>query len=323
MLRIGSQGLIHQFIKSTKTKMKKLCVIIPSFRGFTALPTIESALNQQGEIEVQVLVAGKSCQDKKFVDLCDSIDPRVVAVPSPDEGPIMPGRARNIALDYLALNGGSSEDYVLFLDDDIVIPTNFAHKLIEFLDSHTDTFAVMSRLETRPVSYTSRVIDYSNFWWLQVRKDIADIGWLGGGLTMTKYSSIGNSRFPSNRMIREDTKFFQDLALKTGKRMSIYSGITAEHWHSRKGWKELIRYQYKNGEGQIEEGSNLNLGRRWQIKQTLHLSRTAIRANWKSLWWRPWLVLGIVLSFAVMTEGSRAYANHRSSNSSIFSKNQS
>lgn len=277
--------------------MQRIAVVIPSVRPGKVKNSVSSALAQAGVEVKNVFVSGDVCRDEiaRKEIIVQGINVKCIVPPS--EGKTLPGAARNLALDFIT---PEQFDYVLFLDDDITIPPDFTSTLIKFLDTNLQVGAVMGRVQTSPSSFIAKVIDYSNFWWLQVTKDITDLGWLGAGATLCRVADLGDLRFREDVLVGEDRELWERFSSQTGKKLGICSTTTALHNHERNTLSDLIRYQYANGRNLAKvypshSKSPLKfLGKVW--RQTKH----AISMNREFLLPRPWLCIGILFSFTVM-----------------------
>lgn len=284
--------------------MKKLFVIIPSIKNEGAFPSIRSALAQRGFDEVVVIIAGKSACSHELKELCRDYDSVFFDDYYADK--ILPGKARNRGLDLASEKLGiSSDDYVLFLDDDITVPESFSEELKSFLEMFYRSVAVMGRVESRPANYWTRIIDYSNFWWLQVRYHIHNLGWLGAGATLIRFSDIGTTRFKEDMSVGEDTDFFMRIAREKSRLLSIDALATCEHYHGRESLSDVINYQYRNGLMHTDWYSD-GFSLRHFLRQFLGASKTAVFANKRFLVFRPHILLGVIFCFFVCFLGTQA-----------------
>lgn len=283
--------------------MSRLFVIIPSVRNEQALPSIKSGLFQKGFDDVFVILAGKSAASDGLRNACAELSPKIYFDPSRAEK-ILPGTARNNGLKVASENGIREDDYVLFLDDDIVAPEGFAAELRSFLETFTDSAAVMGRVESRPANLWTRIIDYSNFWWLQVRHHVRDLGWLGAGATMISYGSVKDTCFREDMHVGEDTDFFMRIARREGKKLSIDALVTCEHFHGRESFSDFVSYQYKNGLLHTDWYSDGFSFKRF-LNQFIGASTTAISENKGYLARRPHILLGVLMSFFICFFGTQ------------------
>ena len=193
-----------------------LFVIMPTTRGIGAVKSIQSASKQVGFSNIVVLVAGKSSNDQELRRRCTACFGDAVRIlPCPDKEHILPGEARNLGIDYV-FSHGDKGSYLLFLDDDIVLPPDYAIVLKCFVDKY-DLSAAMGRVVSYPINFWSKVIDYSNFWWLQQTRNCIDRGWLGAGATLMKTENTENIRFLTDISVNEDTEFFDQVTHSTGR----------------------------------------------------------------------------------------------------------
>lgn len=284
--------------------MVELAVIIPSVKGLEAVPTLESALAQKGFSSLVVIVTGSSCARKDFRAACADLSPNLIPA-DPHPGKILPGRARNTGMDILKKHHQKA-DYILFLDDDILVPDDFALTLKQFLEDHPTVTAVMGRVESAPRTYWTRVIDYSNFWWLQVDKDIPDLGWLGAGATMTPFEKLDNLRFDEDLRVNEDTDFFHRLSQSSGGSLAVCAGTTCQHNHSRRRFREFVKYQFHNGINSRKHFHSRKVGVRSiliGIRNSLAFFKKTIIVNRGRLLKRPHLLLGISLAIIIYEYG--------------------
>lgn len=281
--------------------IQSLSVIIPTVRGQKALPTIESALKQEGFSRVEVLVCGKSSLDRDFRQVCEvRFGNQVKVLSCPEKEKVLPGEARNIGLDYLQKQKEPT-GFVLFLDDDIVAPAEYAAILRRFLEE-TTACAAMGRVQSMPVNCWSRIIDYSNFWWLRMEQDVPDLGWLGTGATLLAWESIGTIRFREDVAVNEDVLFFAEVAQSAKGTLGVCSRIECEHHHNRSSFCGLVSYQFNNGYYGVNfHQSHYRLGaalRRWYS-----FTKTAVMRNRGYVRKRPWLAVGIMASFFMFEAG--------------------
>lgn len=289
--------------------LSSLFVIIPTTRGIAAFPTIASAINQQGFRTVTVLICGESALDNGFRVQCQKrFGTNIRVLSGPIRKPILPGEARNIGLDYIR-EFATSDDYVLFVDDDIRLPSNYSIMLCRFLQE-TSTVAAMGRIVSYPVNIWSKVIDYSNFWWLQLEKNCTNLGCLGAGATLLKFDDMNDIRFPSDIAVNEDTVYFSQLQRQTGKTLGICASITCRHCHNRGSLVALAKYQFANG----SRGTNYRHGKKGALTNSLRRwknnSMAAIRANATYMRTHRIEMIGVVFSFFIMECGS-LYASYR------------
>lgn len=223
----------------------KLYAIIPTTRGSSSFLSIDSVLRQKGFNQVEVIVTGNSTSDPKF---CNALKLRygksVTILRSKKK--LAPGAARNVGLNFLQKN--KNYKWVMFLDDDIIIPDNYCHVLRRFLQI-TNSCAVIGNVMSKINNISTKILDYSNFWWLQKNKDCINRGWMGAGATLIKSTKLERILFTEKFYINEDTGFFDTLSKKTGLPLSTCSSVTAIHDHSRVNLWQLIKYQFANGVG--------------------------------------------------------------------------
>jgi GT2 family glycosyltransferase len=280
-----------------------LYIIIPTTRGEKAFRTITSALNQKGFKNLIVLIVGESSCDQLFINKCENrFGSRVNILPSLAKKKILPGEARNIGIEY-AVKHGDLWDYILFIDDDINLPSNYAITLKKFI-SNSRMVAAMGRVSSYPVSIWSRIIDYSNFWWLQSHKDCINRGWLGAGASLIKIGDVSNVRFLSDIAVNEDTDFFAKVSVATGKTLGVCSSVVCKHCHDRGSLAGLIKYQFFNG----YNGANYRYHGRRVLLQSLHrwqnYSSAAIIENKEYLRAHIIEIFGVIFSFFIMECGA-------------------
>lgn len=286
-------------------KPPKLAVIIPSIRELDALPTIKSALEQVGFDTVDVVVAGKSCSDDAFRSACRKLSSHILLGNPHDMDRIPPGMARNECLKIMEKRL-ADHDYVLFVDDDIILPVDFAITLVRFIRKENPVAAAMGRVVSTPRTYWMKVIDYSNFWWLQIEENVTDMNWLGAGATLIPIEKIGGITFNEWMYVNEDTDFFQKVAKTHRGKLGICAEVTCFHNHKRGRFREFVKYQFNNGR---RSKFALN-SRKFSIKtllkrfrDTFLLYKKALIANRRFLVKRPHIALGILLSFTVYAIG--------------------
>lgn len=289
--------------------MSILIVIIPTTRGHAAFPSIRSALCQKGFDRVDVVVSGNSCSDPVFRMECENLSPRLHAVAPSVPALRLPGGARNDALDA-AMARFPDASYVFFLDDDVQVPENYCETLKRLLDEQPAVAAVMGRLESSPANYWGRVIDHSNFWWLQVETNILDLGWLGAGCTMAQVAEVRGIRFDESVRVGEDVAFFRAVAARAGKTLAVCSKVTGHHVHGRCSAHGVVQFQIANGlrlaACHHPDGVDFRRGVR-NIRGNL---RAAWTANSRYLAARPLVAIGVAISFSLFELGIQL-ASHR------------
>ncbi len=269
---------------------------MPSVRGLGALPAVESALALTGFSSVTVIVGGKSCSHDAFVQQCRQLTGDVRLTASMGDKIVLPGEARNRCLDILEKDI-PDVTHVLFLDDDIVAPEDFGTVLVDFLEKEKNVVAAMGRVVSAPKNYWNRLIDYTTFWWLQVRRNIPNLGWLGGGATMVRYRDIEGLEFDETLMKNEDTFFFKEVARRSGGTLGICAETSCLHYHGRATMKDVLHYQYINGKNSKHEfhASRLNLKAFFiGLRNMAVYAKRAFGANWKYLLPRPHLAFGVL-----------------------------
>jgi GT2 family glycosyltransferase len=285
--------------------MSQLAVVVPSIRGMEALPAIESALKQRDFDKIKVIIAGKSCEDVGFINRCHELSEDILTIKPLADGKSTPGQVRNQCLHVL---GEKVEEYnyVLFLDDDIVVPEDFAAMLVNFLRREKPMVAAMGRVVSSPRNYWTKIIDYSNFWWLQVEKDITDLTWLGAGATLVPSKAIQGMIFDESLRINEDTDFFRRLAEKDKGRLGVCAATTCYHNHARDTFKEFIKYQFSNGKLSIREFHSSKVSLRSLVigfRNILSFFKKALLANGRYLIKRPHVLLGVLVSIIIYELG--------------------
>ena len=304
-----------------KFSEKKLLVIIPSINGVKALPTIRSGFSQSGFRLVTIVIAGKSTRDEAFLSTLkeEFHDFDVHVATCKNKETVLPGESRNDGTDY-AKKTGLTSDYLLFLDDDIVIPEDYSLILAKFLEKN-GSCAVMGRVTSKPVNYWTRAIDYSNFWWLQMKESVVDRKWLGAGATLMKSKDIANLRFRVNAAINEDVLFFRLLSKKTKKKLSFCTETGADHNHSRHNFIEFYRYQFNNGKNGVRfRGNGINIIS--ALKKARRNYYMAARANNVCLSKTPALAFGVIMSFLIFQMGIE-YGGFLKMHNNFFRKTKS
>jgi len=284
-------------------KSSSLYVVMPTTRGVKAFPSIHSALSQKGFSSVKVLICGKSANDELFISECGrNFDDSVLILPCAKKEKVLPGEARNIGLEYIAARK-SPGDYLLFLDDDIYLPSDYAWKLKEFLATFGQV-AAMGKIVSKPVNIWSKIIDYSNFWWLQLEHDRPDLGWLGTGATLIECCYATAVRFRPDVAVNEDVIFFAQIEKISGKHLGICANTKCYHCHDRGSFLGLLRYQFNNG----RRGINYRLDKRKALyasyKRWGTYSKSAIKANFKYLKKNVLILFGISFSFLIFEFGA-------------------
>lgn len=285
--------------------VKHLAIIIPSVRGVKAIPTIKSALKLEGVFSVKVIVAGNSCNDEGFRKRCKKISPHVLLGKPHSQDLITPGRARNEGLKILSQNFPETQ-YVMFVDDDILLPEDYATVLIRFIEKEKKVVAAMGRVVSFPSCYWNQVLDYSNFWWLQVRYNITDLGWMGTGATMMLYQNIQGILFDESLKVNEDTDYFQRTSEMNKGTLGICADSTCLHSHSCCKFMDLVRYQYNNGLHSEREFHSPNISLKsvlTGLRNSLAIYKKAFNANREYLLKRPHLILGVLFSFIIYEVG--------------------
>lgn len=295
----------------------KLDIIIPSTRGSAALPSIKSALCQMGFSNIRVAVTGTSCSQPVFREMSGGLSSDLLLGPASSVSPLSPGKARNQGLALLG-EQRSEADYLLFLDDDILLPADYAAHLRRFMEEHTSLAAAMGRVVSRPTSYWSLVGDYSNFWWLQEKRDVLDRGFLGAGATLVRISPAAGLFFDESLWVNEDTDYFQRMARMTGGSLGICASVACAH--DRTGWgvADWVRYQFQNGRRSQALFPSAELSPRSilrGIRNALSLTGTSWRAHRKYLSLRPHILLGVAFSFLIYQAGILKGISENSKNS--------
>jgi GT2 family glycosyltransferase len=288
--------------------MKRLAVIIPSVRGMGAVPTIKSALKLKGFDTLDIIIGGKSCKDETFIRHCRRLSPHIVFADPVDSDHVLPGMARNQCLEILDKKFEDTT-HVLFLDDDIVVPEDFAQTLTAFLEKEPGVAAVMGRAATCPRSYWTRVLDYSHFWWLQVEYDILDLGWMGGGETMTTYEKIKGFRFNEGFSSTEDMDYFRKVSRARGGTFAICGQTTCSHFHDRRKLDDVLKYQYHNGKQAQLLYHSPKVGIRSVligIRNILAYLKRSFLANHRYLIKRPHMVPGMIICIVAFELGIQA-----------------
>ena len=195
---------------------------------------------------------------------------------------------------------------LVFVDDDIILPQDYAAKLIAFVETAETPTAAMGRIVSRPESYWNRVLDYSNFWWLQVEHDISDLGWLGAGATLVPFEMVQEIRFSESLMVNEDTDFFRRIADKSKGTLGICSDVTGFHVQGELKLVDLAKKQYWNGCSSLMQfhSHELSFVSLWfGLRNIVAALKKTSAANRSDLMARPMLFVGIFLSFACYEAG--------------------
>lgn len=284
-----------------KFDQKTLVIIMPTTKGAGALPSIESVFAQEGFRDVFFIATGKSTQDPKFIEALEQFPKNKTRIALTEKkGIVLPGEARNNGLDLL-FKEGLKTSYILFVDDDIVLPADYALELAKFLEVNRSA-AVMGRVSSRPENFWTKVIDYSNFWWLQMDTDVKKRGFLGAGATIMRANDIKKIRFNNKAKINEDTLFFLKLSRLTKRPLSFCAKVTAEHYHGRKNFLDFFLYQFNNGRHGVRfRGSGFNIV--WAARKAWRTFCHAYRGNKSYLRKNKKLAFGVLLSFAIFQMG--------------------
>jgi glycosyltransferase involved in cell wall biosynthesis len=283
----------------------QLAVIIPSVRGLGAMPTIQSALKLKGFDSINIIVGGKSCGDKAFVSECRRLSPHIFTTEPFASDNVPPGLARNRCLDYLD-EKFSDTKYVFFLDDDIVVPKDFGIKLVNFMENGKSVAAAMGRVVSSPRNYWSKLIDYSNFWWLQVEYNIPDLGWLGAGATMTTYKKIRGIRFDESLITNEDIFFFEEVEKRSKGTLGICAETTCLHFHGRATMSDFITYHFINGKNSRHKFHSTRINLKSILSGFKHMLvyfKHALLANRRYLLKRPHIVPGLLVGIFINEVG--------------------
>lgn len=283
-------------------KFKNLTVIVPTTRGIKSIPTIKSALSQIDFDEIIVIITGKSTRDEMFKTAINkelnNCNFHIVECKNKDV--VLPGEARNDGLRYIKQKKLNSE-FVFFLDDDVIVPEEYCLILANFMHN-IGSCASMGRISSVPMNFWTIVIDYSNFWWAQVRENVNTMKWLATTATLTKIEYIDSILFEENIAVNEDVIFFDAMSKKTNKSLSICAEITGEHHHTRKNFKEFFKYQFNNGKkGVLFLGNGLNLiNIILSVKQNF---QSSFAVNNKFLKNNKKIAFGILVSFIIFQIG--------------------
>jgi hypothetical protein len=231
-------------------KNKVLIAIIPSIRIKSILNTINSVINQKGFDEIKIIISGSVCLNKEFKEKVKKIHKKIYFTEIEKNKKNSPAYARNLALKFLyklEKNEKNKKKWVIFVDDDIILVPNYAATIINFLEDNDNIIAAMGKMVSYPPTFINKIIDYSNFWWLQLDYDIEDLGWLGTGATVIEYKNLMNFYFNESFIVGEDVEFFNRIANKYKKSLGICSKTFFYHNHDRRNFFSLIKYQFDNG----------------------------------------------------------------------------
>jgi hypothetical protein len=281
---------------------KNLIVIIPTTRGEKSIPTLSSAFSQNGFDRIIVIVTGKSTLNSEFRSLIkNKFKTEILYIAEcRNKKNILPGEARNDGLKYI-LDNNLDAEYVLFVDDDIILSKKYGETLADFMKKN-DSCAVMGRISSFPVNFWTKIIDYSNFWWLQMEKNVINRKWLGAGATLTKYDYLKDIYFEENAAVNEDVIFFSNISKKTSKPLSVCAETKCEHHHNRKNVIEFIKYQFNNGKrGVLFHRAGIH-----PIRAVISIGnnfRVAFFANRNFLKKNLLVTIGVILSFFIFEIG--------------------
>jgi len=282
--------------------INNLTVIIPSIRNYSALESIKSAFDQIGFNQIIVILSGKSTRNTKFVNYLrkNFSEKKLYIAKCVNKPQILPGEARNDGLRLITKNK-LKPDYILFLDDDVVIPNDYCLKLCEF-KIKSNSAAVMGNIESKPRNIWTTIVDYSNFWWLQTNTNRVNNGWLATTATLLKYSDLKDLFFLENIAVNEDVIFFNELSKITQKPLSICTNTKAFHFHERKNFKEVVKYQFNNGyKGVLFHNQRLSLIN--AIKDIKLNYTSSYKSNKKFLNNHHLINLGVLISFVIFEFG--------------------
>ncbi len=279
-----------------------ISIIIPTTRGKKSLDTISSALNQIGFDNIFIIITGKSTLDQDFLNKLNIKFSKnnIYIAKGKDKKVILPGEARNDGLRYISNNDINSE-FILFLDDDIVIPKDYCSILVNCLQMN-DSSASIGRVISIPVNFWTKIIDYSNFWWLQTDKNNNKMKWISTTATLTKEEYIEDIYFNEDVEVNEDSSFFDKILRGTGKLFTVCAETSAEHHHSRNSFSTVINYQFNNGRKSVFYHWNI-----FNIFAPIHCLffnyYKTLTVNKKYLSQNKLVATGVFLSFLVYTIG--------------------
>lgn len=240
----------------------QLIAIIPASRKDKLKNTIKSVFTQKGFKKIDIIISGEVCKDNAYIDAVKKKYSHLHFVKSNflnrSDNKIYPAKARNFCLNYLnnkfnKFINKKLETWVLFIDDDVIlVDVNYCNKIINFIKENNFIIAAMGNMKSYPENFWTKVIDYSNFFWLRLEYDTFDLNWLYMCATLIKYKYIKNFYLNENFIIGEDVEFFLRIAKKYKKTLGILSSTYFYHNHDRNSFIKLLKYQFNNGYNHVD-----------------------------------------------------------------------
>lgn len=228
-----------------------LIALIPSVRPEKLKPTLESLFSQIYFDQIEAIISGPSCRDENNCQKLKKYYPNIHFAKVPPSGHIFPPKARNLALDALnslKLDHKKYRYWILFLDDDVILNPNYVYKVSKFIQCNPPVIAAMGKMQSSPYTFIGKLIDYSNFWWLQIDHDIKNLGWLATAAAVIEYKYLNGFKFNEKYVyVGEDVDYFCRLATKHHGHLGICSKAHCAHHHNRTTLISFLKYQFNNG----------------------------------------------------------------------------
>ena len=229
----------------------ELLVIIPSVRSAKLLNTVKSIQNQIGFKTIHIIISGLVSMNKKTVKEIKNKYKNITFAKIPIKSKvILPPRARNLGLRMAKtiIKKNRNRKWILFIDDDVIIPPDYCISLVNFIIKNKVIVAAMGNMKSTPPSFFGKIIDYSNFWWLQLAESNLDRGWIASAAVLIEYKYVRNFLFDEKYMyVGEDVDFFNRIANTYNKTLGIYTKIECQHFHNRTNLFSFLKYQFNNG----------------------------------------------------------------------------
>lgn len=285
-----------------------LFAIIPSVRSSKLENTILSIQNQSGFNNIYIIVSGLVSRDRVFVNKIKKKYKNVFFAKTPSKSKlILPPKARNLGLKALKkiIKKNGRKKWVLFIDDDVIIPANYCQLLADFIKKNKILIAAMGNMKSAPKSFFGDIIDYSNFWWLQLNKNNLERGWICTAAVLTEYKYIKNFSFNEKYMyVGEDVDFFNRIANKYSKTLGILTETQCLHFHNRTNLFSFLKYQFNNGYFNFDWYYNPSKNFLFQFWNRLITTfRMPLRENYFFYKSRPFLKIFVFISFFVCELG--------------------
>ncbi len=260
----------------------RLFVIIPSIRAEQVTETVKSVYEQTGFDAIIAVICGKSAYNPDLRKALEKEFPYLQFADSePDLPVILPGGARNRGLQHFKFQNSDiqGDDYILMVDDDIILPPDYSITLVNFIQENSVVAAAMGRVVTKPFTTAGRMIDYSNFYYLQTKTNIPDLGWGLTTCTILKYSVANKYRFREDLRVGEDNAFFQEVCRDHGT-FGVCSEVTADHLHNRSSFWKAVKYQFTNGYDHLDwQGRYISFLRMFRFAGSLYESAYKINKD--------------------------------------------